>query len=361
MFSKLGILAVSCWTFLFHPVRLCDIPDDIVGARAPGDIITGGLFPVHEKVENLANRTQPGSLNCSGFDLSTFLQAQAMIYSIEQIILLCYRVSKLGYEIYDTCSDAIAAIQVPTRCLSKFNSSDSCVEVHCNYTDYVPIVKAVVGETFSEISIVVASLLALYLIPQVSYEASADILSDKIRFPSFFQTIPSDVHQTEAMAKLVNHFKWNWVGAIGSDDDYGQARMNSFISNAGKFNICIAFHKLISSYINHQDVNEMSIDQIAENIKNSSAEVIILFAKVPIVIQLFTTLIKQNVSKTWIASDSWSTSRQVASLCHIEKVGNIFGFSFKNGTIPNFVDYLQKLDLCPKGATGSLKNRRNSI
>uniref|UniRef100_UPI00398F0132 G-protein coupled receptor family C group 6 member A-like n=1 Tax=Pristiophorus japonicus TaxID=55135 RepID=UPI00398F0132 len=280
-----------------------------------------------------------------------FLQAQAMIYSIEQInnSTLLPGV-KLGYEIYDTCSDVIAAIQVTTRFLSKFNSSVSSVEVHCNYTDYVPIVKAVVGDAYSEISIVVARMLNLYLIPQVSYGASAEILSDKIRFPSFFRTIPSDVHQTEAMAKLVNHFKWNWVGAIGSDDDYGQAGMNSFISNAGKFNICIAFHKLISSYIHHQDVNEMSIDQIAETIKNSSAEVIILFAKVPIVIQLFTTLIKQNVSKTWIASDSWSTSRQVASLCHIEKVGNIFGFSFKNGTIPNFVDYLQKLDLCPKGA-----------
>ncbi|XP_067841384.1 G-protein coupled receptor family C group 6 member A-like [Heptranchias perlo] len=350
MFSTLVTLAVSCWASLFHPVRLCDIPDDIVGAKAPGDIIIGGLFPVHEKVENLANRTQPGPLYCSGFDLSTFLQAQAMIYSIEQInnSTLLPGV-KLGYEIYDSCSDAIAAIQATTRFLSKFNSSDSSVEVHCNYTDYVPSVKAVVGDAHSEISIVVARVLKLFLIPQVSYGASAEILSDKVRFASFFRTIPSDVHQTEAMAKLVNDFKWNWVGVVGSDDDYGQAGMNRFITNAGKFNICVAFHKRIPSYINHQHVDEMRIDQLAETIKNSSAEVIILFAQVPIVIKLFTAVINQNVSKTWIASDSWSTSRQVASLHHIEKVGNIFGFSFKNGTIPNFVDYLEKLDLCPKG------------
>ncbi|XP_067884673.1 G-protein coupled receptor family C group 6 member A-like [Heterodontus francisci] len=349
-------LTISCWASLFIPVRLCNIPDDIVGARAPGDIIIGGLFPVHEKVENLSNRTQPGQLHCSGFDLSAFLQAQAMIYSIERINNSTFLPGvKLGYEIYDSCSDVITAIQATTRFLSKLTSSDSSVEVHCNYSNYAPSVIAVVGDLYSEISIVVARILTLHLIPQISYGASAEILSDKVRFPSFFRTIPSDVHQTEAMAKLVNHFKWNWVGAVASDDDYGRAGLNSFISNAGKFNICIAFQKFVSTYINSTDGDEMVIDQLTDTIKNSSAEVIILFAKVPIVIQLFTALIKQNVSKTWIASDTWSTSRQVASLHHIEEVGNIFGFSFKNGTIPNFVDYLEKLDQCPKGANRFIK------
>ncbi|XP_067841387.1 G-protein coupled receptor family C group 6 member A-like [Heptranchias perlo] len=346
---------VSCWASLFHPVRLCDIPDDIVGARAPGDIIIGGLFPVHEKVENLINRTQPGPLHCSGFDLSTFLQAQAMIYSIEQInnSTLLPGV-KLGYEIYDSCSDVIAAIQATTRFLSKFNSSDSSVEVHCNYTDYVPSVKAVVGDAYSEISIVVARLLNLYLIPQISHASSAETLSDKARFASFLRTIPSDIHQTKAVAKLVKHFQWNWIGAIATEDAYGRSGINSFLLHAKHLNICVAFRELIPVYNNEQQ--SAKINAIAEKIKNSSAEVMIAFVRASDVVKLFTVLIQQKVNKTWIASDSWSNSRQVASMNHIEKIGPILGFTFKSGTIPNFKDYLKKY---PKDANKIIKEDSN--
>uniref|UniRef100_UPI00398F2676 G-protein coupled receptor family C group 6 member A-like n=1 Tax=Pristiophorus japonicus TaxID=55135 RepID=UPI00398F2676 len=354
MFSTLVILAVSCWTFLFHSVRLCDIPDDIVGARAPGDIIIGGLFPVHEKVENLANRTQPGSLHCSGFGLSTFLQAQAMIYRIEQInnSTLLPGV-KLGYEIYDTCSDVVAAIQATTRFLSKFNSSDSSVEVHCNYTDYIPIVKAVVGDAYSEISIVVARMLNLYLIPQISYASSAEILSDKARFASFLRTVPSDIHQTSAMAKLVRHFNWNWVGAIATDDAYGRNGISSFISCAQKLSICFDFRELIPVSENEQQ--SQKINAIAEKIKNSTAEVMIVFLRASLVVKLFTALIQQNVTKTWIASDSWSKSRQVVKMNHVERAGTILGFTFKGGNISNFKDYFKKSEMYPKAANKLLQ------
>ncbi|XP_078398979.1 G-protein coupled receptor family C group 6 member A-like [Cetorhinus maximus] len=338
--------SVSCWASLIHPVSLCNIPDDIVGARAPGDIIIGGLFAVHDKVANLENRTQPGRLRCSGFDLSVFLQAQAMIYSIKQINNSTFLPGvKLGYEIYDSCSEVITAIQATTRFLSKFNSSDSRIEVHCNYTDYIPNVKAVVGDVYSEISIVVARLLNLYLIPQVSYASSAETLSDKAKFASFLRTIPNDGHQTYAMAKLVEHFNWNWVGAIASEDAYGRAGLNSFFTHAARLNICVDFHEFIPIHDNEQ--HSAKISATAEKIMNSTANVMITFLRALDVIKLFTILVQQNVTKTWIASDSWSNSRQVASMNHIEKIGPVLGFTFKSGTIPNFKDYLKKLEVNP--------------
>ncbi|XP_078069679.1 G-protein coupled receptor family C group 6 member A-like [Mustelus asterias] len=355
MFSTLVMLSVSCWASLIRPVSLCNIPDDIVAARAPGDIIIGGLFPVHDKVEHLESRTQPGRLYCSGFDHSIFLHAQAMIHSIEQInnSTLLPGV-KLGYEIYDSCSDVITAIQATTRFISKFNSSDSRIEIHCNYTDYIPNVKAVVGDLFSEVSIAVARLLNLYLIPQISYGSSAETLSDKAMFASFLRTVPNDNHQTFAMAKLLESFNWNWVGAIASEDAYGRAGLKSLVSHAQRLNICVDFQELIPIYDNEE--HDAKINATAEKIMKSTANVMIAFVRPLVISKLFTILIQQNVTKTWIASDAWSDARQVASMNHIEKIGTILGFAFKSGTIPNFKDYIAKLEMHPQGTNKLIKD-----
>ncbi|XP_038654722.1 G-protein coupled receptor family C group 6 member A-like [Scyliorhinus canicula] len=347
MFPILVTFTISCWVSFIHAASLCNIPDDIVSARAPGDIIIGGLFPVHRKLEHLENRTQPGRLYCSKFSLSVFLHAQAMIHSIEQInnsTLLPGVI--LGYEIYDTCSNVLTAIQATTRFISRFNSSDSRIEVHCDYTDYIPNVKAIVGGSYSEISIAVAQLLNLYLIPQISYASSAETLSDKARFGSFLRTVPNDNHQTYAMAKLLENFNWNWVGAIASEDAYGRAALNSFISHAARLNICVDFHELIPIHGNEQ--RYAKINATAEKIMKSTANVVIVFARRADIIKLFTILIEQNVTKIWIASDSWSNARQVARIKHIEKIGTILGFTFKSGNIPNFNGYLKKLKTHPQ-------------
>lgn len=73
----------------------------------------------------------------------------------------------LGYEIYDTCAEVTKAMASALRFLPKFNSSEDAVEFKCNYSDYIPRVKAVTGASYSEVSMAVSRLLALQLIPQV--------------------------------------------------------------------------------------------------------------------------------------------------------------------------------------------------
>lgn len=73
----------------------------------------------------------------------------------------------LGYEIYDTCAEVTKAMASALRFLPKFNSSEDVVEFKCNYSDYVPRIKAVTGASYSEESMAVSRLLALQLIPQV--------------------------------------------------------------------------------------------------------------------------------------------------------------------------------------------------
>ncbi|MBN3281742.1 GPC6A protein, partial [Polyodon spathula] len=338
MCSQFHVLVLGC-ALLMNLVASCDYPLDVCGAFAPGDVILGGLYPCHSNVGMLDNRTQPDNFQCSEFGVRSFVRMLAMIYTIETInesnVLPGI---KLGYMICDTCSDATKAIQSADLLLSKNGSR----EVKCSYTRSVPTVKAVIGAQYSEESIAVAKLFNLHLIPQISPTSSASVLSDKVRYPSFLRTIPSDVHQTKAVAELVARFKWNWVGVIANDDDYGKSAVQSFVANAEKLGICIAFQELIPAYIGLADIIN-KIKNVADKIQNSSANVIVGFLKSELVIKLFTELLERNVSKTWIASDSWSAARDVASMYNINKVGNIFGISFQLGNIQGFDEYLKNL------------------
>ncbi|XP_017710946.1 PREDICTED: G-protein coupled receptor family C group 6 member A isoform X3 [Rhinopithecus bieti] len=261
------IILITCFMIILATSQPCQNPDDFVAATSPGHIIIGGLFAIHEKMlssEDYPRR--PQIQKCVGFEISVFLQTLAMIHSIEMInnSTLLSGV-KLGYEIYDTCTEVTVAMAATLRFLSKFNCSKETVEFKCDYSSYMPRVKAVIGSGYSEITMAVSRMLNLQLMPQVGYESTAEILSDKIRFPSFLRTVPSDFHQIKAMAHLIQKSGWNWIGIITTDDDYGRLALNTFIIQAEANNVCIAFKEVLPAFLSDNTI-EVRINQILEKI-----------------------------------------------------------------------------------------------
>ncbi|XP_043398775.1 G-protein coupled receptor family C group 6 member A isoform X3 [Chelonia mydas] len=223
-------LLIPCFVISFDVTHSCQNADNFVGASSPGDIVIGGLFAVHGKMLHPEEHPmRPVIQNCAGFEIQVFLQTLAMIHAIEMInnsTLLSGII--LGYEIYDTCAEVTKAMGAALRFLAKFNASKDTVEYKCNYSDYIPRIKAVIGSSYSEIAMAVSRILNLQLIPLVSHASSAEILSDKIRFPSFLRTVPSDFYQTRGMVRLIHRSGWNWIGLIATDDDYGRSALESF-------------------------------------------------------------------------------------------------------------------------------------
>ncbi|XP_021030767.1 G-protein coupled receptor family C group 6 member A isoform X3 [Mus caroli] len=261
------ITVVTCFVIILNTSQSCRTPDDFVAITSPGHIMIGGLFAIHEKMLSSDDHPRrPQIQKCAGFEISVFLQTLAMIHSIEMInnSTLLSGV-KLGYEIYDTCTEVTAAMAATLRFLSKFNCSRETVVFQCDYSSYMPRVKAVIGAGYSETSIAVSRMLNLQLMPQVSYESTAEILSDKIRFPSFLRTVPSDFYQTKAMAHLIRQSGWNWVGAITTDDDYGRLALNTFAIQAAENNVCIAFKEVLPAFLSDNTI-EMRINQTLEKI-----------------------------------------------------------------------------------------------
>ncbi|KAB5540138.1 hypothetical protein PHYPO_G00097870 [Pangasianodon hypophthalmus] len=326
-------------TLISGRLVLCDVTPSLFEAYLPGDIVLGILSSIHSTftVFNASNRPYTP---CEDFNSISFVQSLAIIQTIETINNSSFLPGiQLGYLMCDPCVCASKAL----HCVEHMLAVNGSLPVLIDYSNFSSPVKAFLGERYSELSIPVAKLLSLYMIPQISCTASAPILSDKLRYPSFFRVIPSDIYQTQALAKLMRHFSWDWVGVVTLDDDYGNAALENFLLAAEKVNVCVEFQEVLPTI----DISEQSIKKVGDRIRSSSAQVVLLILRVQLVEMLFKEMIKTNTSRTWIASDAWSMAGSLMTMEDINKVGDILGFTFVTGEIPGFKDYLQNLKPSP--------------
>ncbi|XP_037395783.1 vomeronasal type-2 receptor 1-like [Pygocentrus nattereri] len=248
----------------------------------------------------------------------------------------------LGYQIRDSCAavqmSIKATFQLANGVESVFNDTDSCSK---SASAAVP---AVIGESGSTPSVSMARLLGLFGIPQVSHYATCTCLSDKLQYPAFFRTIPSDHHQAAALAKLVKHFGWTWIGAVRSDSDYGNYGMASFLKAAQEEGICVEYSE---SYYRTQPRSKL--ERVANVIRRSTARVIVAFLAATEMRVLMEELARQPPPHLqWIGSETWITQQD---LLKYNMCAGAIGFGIPRSVIPGFREFL--LDLSPAQALKS--------
>jgi len=78
-----------------------------------------------------------------------------------------------------------------------------------------------------------ADYLTYYEIPQLSPSSTSSALSDRVTYPFFARTPPSDALQSFALADLVEHLlKVERVAVVNSEDAYGASGMREFKDQA---------------------------------------------------------------------------------------------------------------------------------
>ncbi|KAG8001944.1 Vomeronasal type-2 receptor 1, partial [Nibea albiflora] len=178
----------------------------------------------------------------------------------------------------------------------------------------------------------------------VSHFATCACLSDKQQYPSFFRTIPSDQFQADALAKLVKHFGWTWIGAVRSDSDYGNNGMASFLNAAQKEGICVEYSE--SFYRTHP---RSRIQRVADVIRRSTAVVVVAFAAPGDMKILLEELSSEpSPPRQWIGSEAWVTDPDILkfSFC-----AGAIGFGIPKSVIPGLREFL--LDLSPTKVAAS--------
>ncbi|XP_067863050.1 taste receptor type 1 member 1-like [Heptranchias perlo] len=289
--------------------------------KLPGDYIIGGLFPIH--VESYRSVSKVEAPMCKRFSDKGYLYFQAMKFAVEEInnsSSLLPNVT-LGYEIFDDC-DIFIDLQGTFAFVSRYH----------------PAVTAVIGPTKSDAAIVTANILNLFCIPQISYAATSEKLSDKTQYPSFMRTIPSDESQIEAIILLIQKFWWNWITVIGSKNEYGENGKHKVISFATGEGICVASEGTISVQVSE---SKQKIINIIDNIATNEVNVIVVFADAQYAEYFFRVVIDMNVTgKVWILSEAISVRRMLSEIPNIKRIGTILGIAAKQGKMSGYEEFV---------------------
>lgn len=277
----------------------------------------------------------------------------------------------LGYRIFDSCPSIPLSIRASLNLMNRYESEESS----CNKLSNV---HAVIGETTSTSTIGIARTmgpfhipvvsvggvnalctyalsndvekyvemlyymplkmcyLCVFLVFQISHSATCACLSNRRDYPSFFRTIPSDIYQSKALAKLVKHFGWTWVGAIRTNSDYGNGGMATFLEAAEREGVCVEY----SVAIYRTDPRKWFLE-VVEIIKKSTSKVIVAFADGTDLDILIKELHAQNVTGLqWVGSEGWITYRYIASPVNYAVVQGAVGFAALNAHIPGLQEFL---------------------
>ncbi|XP_003440625.1 metabotropic glutamate receptor 3 [Oreochromis niloticus] len=328
-------------------VLLSDPPQSRREIRIEGDLVLGGLFPVHEK--------GAGMEECGRVNEDRGIQRlEAMLFAIDRINTdkaLLPGVS-LGVHILDTCSrDTYAleqALEFVRASLTKVDDTEFiCPDGSYALQDDSPLaIAGVIGGSFSSVSIQVANLLRLFQIPQISYASTSAKLSDKTRYDYFARTVPPDFYQAKAMAEILRFFNWTYVSTVASEGDYGETGIEAFEQEARMRNICIA----TSEKVGRSNAKKSYEAVIRQLLQKPNARVAVLFLRSDDARELLAAAARLNTSFIWVASDGWGAQESIVKGNEVTAEGAIT-LELAANPIPEFNRYFLSLN--------PVKNHRN--
>ena len=297
--AVLFIKSMLSWRCHGNMISFCGPASVVDDADNSSVVLLGGLFPVHEFEGHGRDRCGQ-KITKKGFQRSL-----GMVFAVEQVNNNASLLPgiKLAYDIRDTCTSSVTALEESVSFLPEFSGQGKCLRE--TYS-----VSGVVGPSYGENCIPTQNLLRLFQIPQITNAGTAIELSDKTRYDYFFRTIPPDTLQAKAMVDIVTYFNWTYVNAVYSNDAYGLSGIEEFIKhfisrNDSKY--CIAQRIGISS-----NPSESEIEEIVEKFRQpwvSNSSVIVFFGHSEHANAILNEWKNSGLKHLiWIASDSAATS-----------------------------------------------------
>ncbi|XP_053090987.1 extracellular calcium-sensing receptor-like [Pangasianodon hypophthalmus] len=297
-----------------------------------GDVIIGAVFSIHDgtQMQSLPYTEKPQPLICIRFNLRELRLAQTMTFAIDEINKsnsLLPNIS-IGYRIYDNCGSRMLSMKAA---MALMNGQDITADACSGQA----VVQAIIGESESTPTIALTKTTGPFKIPVISHAATCECLSNRKEYSSFFRTIASDYYQSRALAYLVKHFGWSWVGAVNSDNDYGNNGMAIFLNAAKEEGICVEY----SEKFERSDTAK--IMKVADIIKRGTAKVIIVFlAHFDMNILIDQLILKNVTGYQMIGVEAWITAVNLVTPASYNVLAGSIGFDVGKLNIRSFADYV---------------------
>uniref|UniRef100_A0A8D1Q4G2 Taste receptor type 1 member 2 n=1 Tax=Sus scrofa TaxID=9823 RepID=A0A8D1Q4G2_PIG len=309
----------------------------------PGDYLLGGLFTLHANMKGIVHLNFLQVPKCKEYETKMlgYNLMQAMRFAVEEInndsrllpgVLL-------GYEMVDTCymSNNVQPV------LYFLSQDDYFLPIQDDYSHYLPRVVAVIGPDNSEATMTVAHFLSLFLLPQISYSAISEDLSDKLHFPGVLRTVPGADHQIEAMVQLMLYFRWNWIIVLMSSDDYGRDNSRLLSQRLAHHDICIAFQETLPMTQPNRNMTQLErehLEAVVGKLRRSTARVVVVFSPDLSLYNFFREVLRQNFTgAVWIASESWAIDLVLHNVTELQRTGTFLGIATQAVSVPGFSEF----------------------
>ncbi|XP_017590495.1 PREDICTED: taste receptor type 1 member 1, partial [Corvus brachyrhynchos] len=228
----------------------------------------------------------------------------------------------LGYDIYDTCSEP-ANFHATLCALARKGRQD--VQVLPSFQHYEPQAVAVIGPDSTQLALTTAAVLSLFLVPEISYEASTETLSLKRLYPSFLRTIPSDRQQVKAIFLLLQHFGWTWVALLGSNNAYGRAGLDALHELLTASNVCVAYRGTIPA---NSDASNPELHNLVRILTDIKVNVTVMFSTRRSTLPFFEVVVQRNITgMVWVASEDWALAQTIWQVPGIQTIGSVIGMA----------------------------------
>ncbi|NWX33231.1 TS1R1 protein, partial [Notiomystis cincta] len=199
------------------------------------------------------------------------------------------------------------------------------VQVLRGFQQYEPQAVAVIGPDSTQLALTTATVLSLFLVPEISYEASTEMLSLKRLYPSFLRTIPSDRQQVKAIFSLLQHFGWTWVVLLGSDNTYGRAGLDALQELLSASNVCVAYRGTIPT---NSDASNPELHNLVRILTDVKVNVTVVFSNRASTLPFFEVVVQRNITgMVWVASEDWSLAQTIWQVPGIQTTGSVIGMA----------------------------------
>nr|XP_056720344.1 vomeronasal type-2 receptor 26-like [Euleptes europaea] len=217
----------------------------------------------------------------------------------------------------------------------------------------------IIGGLTADISVNIATAISIYKMPQLTYGIFSLEHGNKRLLPYLYQMVPNEASQYMGVVRLLQHFRWTWIGLLAMDDDNGDRFLETMVPLLTENGICFAFTIRFPKITYLQEAIDLLLEQgDAFTVHNrTKANVYFVYAIPAFVFSLrmliflapFVSL--PPIHKVWILTCQWDfASFSFEKNWDIESFHGALSFTVHSNQPPGFQEFLQ--DISPTWTKG---------
>lgn len=205
-----------------------------------------------------------------------------------------------GAIILDDCYSAARIELILTQIMSK---TRTLYDPNTGQAVDTSKIAAVISTVSSGVTISTSLLMMEFNIPVISSTATSPDLDDKINFPFFLRTLPSDVEQAKAMTSVIQRLGWQYVSVLYVKNNYGRKGKDAVTSYAKERHICIADHPEDIPDVTDDQNTPGDLREVATRLNNHQTDVVIYFGTDTMIVEFLKA--RSSNSFIFLGSEDW--------------------------------------------------------